>query len=243
MTEETKAPVPKILVVEDERNLAEGIAENLEAEGYRVEIVGDGRSGLERILAETFDLVLLDVMLPEMDGFTVCERVRREDRKTPILFLTAKGGIDDRVRGLEAGGDDYLPKPFHLKELLARIRTILRRWEWYAEEPTVSEPIRFGENTFDLKTFEATAWDESEHTLTHKEALILKLLSEHPREVISREEILDRVWGYDVFPSTRTVDNFILRLRKRFEPDPESPRYFLTVRGVGYRFVPEGEIA
>jgi len=230
-----------ILVVEDEQNLAEGIAENLEAEGYRAEIARDGKSGLEKILSGRYGLVILDVMLPEMDGFTVCEMVRRQDKATPILFLTAKGGIDDRLRGLEAGGDDYLPKPFHLRELLLRVRAILRRWEWYSEGPAAGAPIRFGSNEFDLRTFQARAWDGTTDTLTHKEAMILKALAERPGEVISREDLLEKVWGYDVFPSTRTIDNFILRLRKRFEPDPENPRFFHTVRGVGYRFVPEGE--
>ncbi|MCP4662819.1 MAG: response regulator transcription factor [bacterium] len=230
-----------ILVVEDERNLAEGIAENLEAEGYRAEIARDGKSGLEKILSRRYGLVILDVMLPEMDGFTVCEMVRRQDKVTPILFLTAKGGIHDRIRGLEAGGDDYLPKPFHLQELLLRIKAILRRWEWYSEEPTAGSPLRFGDNELDLRTFQARAWDGATHSLTHKEAMILKALAERPGEVISREDLLEKVWGYDVFPSTRTIDNFILRLRKRFEPDPENPRFFHTVRGVGYRFVPEGE--
>ena len=232
---------PRILVVEDERNLAKGIAENLEAEGYCAEIAGDGLTGLEKILEGQYSLVLLDVMLPGLDGFTVCERVREKDNETPILFLTAKGGTDDRIRGLEAGGDDYLAKPFHLRELLLRIKTILRRWEWYEEGPSAKEPIRFGDNEFDLTTFQARAWDGTKHTLTHKEALILKALAESPGEVISREDLLDKVWGYEVFPSSRTIDNFVLRLRKRFEPDPENPCYFHTVRGVGYRFVPEGE--
>ncbi|UCF69257.1 MAG: response regulator transcription factor [Acidobacteriota bacterium] len=232
-----------ILVVEDELHLAEGIAENLEAEGYRAEIVGDGKSGLERILSGKFDLVILDVMLPEMDGFSVCEEVRRRGKETPILFLTAKGGVDDRIRGLQSGGDDYLSKPFHLTELLLRVQVILRRWEWYAGQGAGSDVIRFGENVFDTRTFKGRSWDGQEHSLTHKEAMILKALSERPSEVISREDLLEKVWGYDVYPSTRTIDNFILRLRKRFEPDPEQPRYFHTVWGVGYRFTPEGEKA
>ena len=240
MTRERAQGQPTILVVEDERNLAEGIAENLEAEGYLAEIASDGLEGLAKILEGSYSLVLLDVMLPGLDGFSVCEKVREKDNETPILFLTAKGGTDDRIRGLEAGGDDYLAKPFHLRELLLRIKTILRRWEWYDEGSSTKEPIRFGDNDFDLSTFQAKAWDGTHHTLTHKEALILKALAESPGEVISREDLLDKVWGYEVFPSTRTIDNFVLRLRKRFEPDPENPQYFHTVRGVGYRFVPEG---
>ncbi len=234
---------PTILVVEDERNLAEGIAENLRLEGYKVEISGDGRSALERILGGRYSLVILDVMLPKMDGYTVCEEVRKHDKKTPILFLTAKGGINDRIRGLEAGGDDYLPKPFHLKELLLRVGTILRRWQWYTEDQAPSKPIMFGNNEFDLHTFEGRAWDGRVHTLTHKEAMILKVLAEQPDQVVPREELLDQVWGYDVFPSTRSVEQLIVRLREKFEPDPGQPRHFHTVRGVGYRFSPEGEIS
>ncbi len=230
-----------ILVVEDEAHLASGIAENLEAEGYRARIVHDGKAALDRILGGDYDLVILDVMLPEMDGFTVCEQARRQGEVTPVLFLTAKGGVDDRIRGFEAGGDDYLPKPFHLRELLLRVRVILRRWQWYRSTSAKESVIRFGENEFNFLTFEGRSWDGASQELTQKEAMILKALADHDREVVSREDLLERVWGYDVYPSTRTIDNFISRLRKRFEPDPEHPRYFHTVRGVGYRFTPEGE--
>lgn len=228
-----------ILVVEDDPNMAKGISENLEAEGYRTEIVHDGRTALARILEGDFDLVILDVMLPELDGFAICERARAEGVVTPVLFLTAKDGVDDRIRGLEAGGDDYMEKPFHLRELLLRSRVILRRWRWYRGE---GEPvIRFGDNEFDLRTFEGRSWDGAKQSLTHKEAMILRALAERAGAVVSREDLLEKVWGYEVYPSTRTIDNFILRLRRRFEPDPERPRYFHTVRGVGYRFTPEGE--
>lgn len=231
---------PKILVVEDERNLAEGISENLRLEGYSAEIAGDGATALERILGGEFSLVILDVMLPKMDGFTVCEEVRKRDRKTPILFLTAKGGINDRIRGLEAGGDDYLPKPFHLKELLLRVGTILRRWEWYGGSETPADTLNFADNEIDFRTFEARAWNGRSHSLSHKEAMILKVLAERPDEVVPREDLLDRVWGYDVFPSTRTVEQFVVRLREKFEPEPDRPRHLHTVRGVGYRFSPKG---
>lgn len=228
-----------ILVVEDDPNMAKGISENLEAEGYRTEIVHDGRTALARILEGDFDLVILDVMLPELDGFAICARARAEGVVTPVLFLTAKDGVDDRIRGLEAGGDDYMEKPFHLRELLLRSRVILRRWRWYRGE---DEPvIRFGDNEFDLRTFEGRSWDGAKQSLTHKEAMILRALAERAGAVVSREDLLEKVWGYEVYPSTRTIDNFILRLRRRFEPDPEQPRYFHTVRGVGYRFTPEGE--
>lgn len=230
----------RILVVEDEVRLAAGIAENLVAEGYQPEMVHDGASGLAKIMTNEFDLVILDVMLPEMDGFEVCRRARDRGSVVPILFLTAKGGIDDRIRGLESGGDDYMEKPFHLDELLLRVKVILRRWKWYEGDPLARRAIRFGDNEFDPSTFEGRSWDGVNHTLTQKEALILRALDERAGEVVSREKLLEKVWGYEVYPSTRTIDNFILRLRKRFEPDPERPLYFHTVRGVGYRFTPEG---
>jgi two-component system alkaline phosphatase synthesis response regulator PhoP len=229
-----------ILVADDETNLARGIAENLLAEGYRVTTVGDGIAALEEILRGAYDLVLLDVMMPGLDGFAVCEEARRQGIVTPILFLTARSGVDDRIRGLEAGGDDYLPKPFHLKELLLRVRVILRRWSWYAEGADESK-LAFGGNEVDFRTFRARAFDGATHQLTQKEAMILKALSERQGEVVSRDELLEKAWGYELYPSSRTVDNFILRLRKRFEPDPEKPRFFHTMRGVGYRFTARGE--
>lgn len=233
MTEQQTA---RILIVEDERHLAEGIRENLELEGYDATIAPDGRTGLDRIRSGGFDLVLLDVMLPGLDGFTVCEMAREEGHQVPVLFLTARGSADDRVRGLEAGGDDYLPKPFHLKELLLRVAAILRRRSWYGALPTEGAVLRFGGNEVDFRTYRARAWDGTEHALTQKEVMLAKALAEANGEVVGREEILEKVWGYDVFPSTRTIDNFIVRLRKRFERDPERPRHFHTVRGVGYRF-------
>lgn len=229
-----------VLVADDEANLARGIAENLIAEGYRVTTVGDGIAALEEILRGGYDLVVLDVMMPGLDGFAVCEEARRQGIVTPILFLTARSGVDDRIRGLEAGGDDYLPKPFHLKELLLRVRVILRRWSWYAEGGDEAK-LAFGGNEVDFRTFRARAFDGGVHQLTQKEAMILKALAERQGEVVSRDELLEKAWGYELYPSSRTVDNFILRLRKRFEPDPERPRYFHTMRGVGYRFTARGE--
>ena len=230
-----------ILVVDDEEHLAQGIAENLEAEGFRATTVGEGRQALELIRRGGFDLVLLDVMLPGLDGFTICETARQEGIQTPILFLTAKGSVDDRVHGLEAGGDDYLPKPFDMEELLARVKTILKRWSWYARDAERSQLLRFGGNEFDFATFQGRSWDGTEQQLTQKEAVILKVLAEREGEVVSREELLDKAWGYELYPSTRTIDNFIVRLRKRFERDAQAPRHFHTVRGIGYRFTARGE--
>lgn len=225
-----------ILVVEDEVNLAQGIRENLEAEGFQVDVAFDGKVALEKILSTPFDLVLLDVMLPEMDGFTICESARARGKEVPVLFLTAKSSVDDRIRGLEAGGDDYLPKPFHLKELLLRVKAIIRRRTWYSAMPKSGDAVEFNGNQFDFRTFQGRSFDGQQQVLTQKEAMILKVLAEQEGQVVSREEILDKVWGYDLYPSTRTIDNFIVRMRKRFERDPEHPVHFHTVRGVGYRF-------
>ena len=232
----------RILVVEDYQHLAAGGVENLRADVYAVESVADGRRALEWLAGGSCGLVVLDVMLPEVDGFTVCRTLRERGDNTPVLFLTARGDPIDRVRGLEAGGDDYLAKPFHLRELLLRIRAILRRWDWYQSAAAADGAVlRFGGNEVDFRAFRARSWNGIAQELTEKEAMILKVLTERPGEIVSREDLLERVWGYDVFPSTRTVDNFILRLRKRFERDPARPQHFLTVWGVGYRFLIEGE--
>ena len=228
----------RILVVDDEAHLADGVGEILEAEGYRTEVAHDGAEGLRKALDGAFDLILLDVMMPKMDGLRTCEELRRNGVHTPVLFLTVKGGPEDRIRGLEAGGDDYLAKPFHLKELLLRVAAILRRRQGYARTKST---LSFGGNEVDFLTYHARGWDDTEHTLTHKEAMILKILAEPAGAIVPREDILDKVWGYEVYPSTRTIDNFIVRLRKRFERNPEAPEHFHTVRGVGYRFTREAE--
>jgi two-component system alkaline phosphatase synthesis response regulator PhoP len=225
--------VARILVVDDEAHLADGIRENLAAEGYETAIAYDGAAGLAALTAEPFDLAIVDVMMPRMDGLELCASMRREGIQTSVLFLTVKGAPEDRVRGFEAGGDDYLTKPFHLQELLLRVAAILRRSRWYED---ASPNLEFGGNRIDFRTYKASAWDGTEHHLTHKEAMIVQALAERETEIVTREEILDRVWGYEVFPSTRTIDNFIVRIRKRFERNPEEPLHFHTVRGVGYRF-------
>ena len=232
-----------VLVVEDDANLAAGVMENLRAEGYEVSLAGDGEQALTWLAAHGCALVVLDVMLPGADGLTVCRTLRARGNTTPVLFLTARGDPADRVRGLEAGGDDYLAKPFHLQEFLLRVRAILRRWDWYRSASATADTavLRFGGNEVDFRVFRARAWTGETQELTEKEAMILKVLAEHTGQIVSREDLLERVWGYDVFPSTRTVDNFILRLRKRFEKDPANPRHFLTVWGVGYRFMTEAE--
>jgi two-component system alkaline phosphatase synthesis response regulator PhoP len=205
--------------------------------------VTDGRQALDWLGTEHVGLIVLDVMLPEVDGFTVCRTLRAQGNNTPVLFLTARGDPADRVRGLESGGDDYLAKPFHLQEFLLRVRAILRRWDWYrnASATAATAVLKFGDNEVDFRAFRARSWNGLAQELTEKEAMILKVLAERPGEIVSREDLLERVWGYDVFPSTRTVDNFILRLRKRFERDPANPKHFITVWGVGYRFMTQGE--
>ncbi len=234
---------PAILVVEDDPHLAAGVAENLRAEGYAVHHIGDGREALNWLRDGRCELIVLDVMLPHVDGLEVCRTLREKGDNTPVLFLTARGDPQDRIFGLEAGGDDYLAKPFHLQEFLLRVRAILRRREWYqrASASPADATLRFGGNEVDFRAFRARAWNGVTQELTEKEAMILKVLAARPGEIVSREDLLERVWGYDVFPSTRTVDNFILRLRKRFERDPAQPRHFLTVWGVGYRFLAAGE--
>lgn len=235
--------VPRVLVVEDDPHLAAGLAENLRAEGFWVATVGDGRQAVDWFRDSSCDLIVLDVMLPSMDGFAVCRALREGGTNTPVLFLTARGDPADRIRGLEAGGDDYLAKPFHLQEFLLRTRAILRRWSWYQSSSATpaSAVLRFGGNEVDFRAFRGRSFKGEEQELTEKEAMILKVLAEKPGEIVSREDLLEKVWGYDVFPSTRTVDNFILRLRKRFERDPANPVHFLTVWGVGYRFLMDGQ--
>ncbi len=229
------APLWRILLVEDDPDLAAGVRDNLVAEGYRVRLAGTGDGGLDLALREGFDLVILDIMLPGMDGFAVCRELRARGCEVPVLFLTARSESEDRVRGLEEGGDDYLSKPFDLRELLARVAAILRRARWYSGEGG-DEPLCFGGNEVDLLRYRAVDRHGETHAMTHKEAQVLKYLAEREGEVVSRDEILDRVWGYGSFPSARTIDNFIVRLRRRFEADPAKPAHIQTVHGAGYRF-------
>jgi two-component system alkaline phosphatase synthesis response regulator PhoP len=182
-------------------------------------------------------LIVLDVMLPGIDGFEVCARLRKEGNEVPVLFLTARTESDDRVRGLEAGGDDYLGKPFDLRELILRVRAILKRSQWAREPSSAGDELVLGDARVDFKRFTASM-GEREVRLSTKETLILRLLAERAGEVVSRAEILDRVWGYDAFPTTRTIDNFVVRLRRILEPDPSQPRYLHTIRGTGYRLTP-----
>ncbi|MGA1582881.1 MAG: response regulator transcription factor [Saprospiraceae bacterium] len=225
----------RILLVEDEESIRDVVKLNLEIEGFEVVTAKNGREALKCIDDQHFDLMLLDIMLPEIDGLQVCEQVRLTNREMPILMLTAKGTDTDRISGLKRGADDYLTKPFNLEELLLRVHNLLRRSGKKTEIEL--EEYRFGNNHVNFATFEATG-NDGPFVLTKKEAMLLKLLVERKNEVVSREQILQAVWGYDIYPSTRTIDNFILSFRKYFEEDPKSPRHFLSVRGVGYKFRP-----
>lgn len=230
---------PRILLVEDELSLAEGIKLNMELEGLPCTWITRGDEALRRILAERWDLVILDVMLPGMDGFSVCERVREAKNTTPILFLTAKNTEDDRVHGFETGGDDYLGKPFQVRELLVRVRAILRREAWYKNR-TLGSRQKFGPHWVDFDNF-CGEGPGGPFQLGVKESMILKLLMERAGQVVSRADILDKVWGEDAYPTTRTVDNFIVRIRRVMEADPHHPRWIHTIRSVGYQFDPEGK--
>lgn len=223
----------RLLLVEDEEHIAEAVQDALRDEGFEVTWVAEGEDALQLLRGGSFDLVLLDVRLPGIDGFETCRTLRERGDTTPVLFLTALRDTDSRVRGLAIGGDDYLPKPFHLAELLARIHGILRRREWYARLPLEGPRARVGEAEVDLGAREIRRGGQT-HRLSEKETMILKLLLERRGETVARDRILDTVWGYDAFPTPRTVDNFVVRLRKALEPDADAPRYLLTVRGVGY---------
>lgn len=231
----TTEPAPRILVVEDEPVLREILVDNLEAEGFAVEIAADGQQALDSWSAAPPDLVVLDVMLPFVSGFDICERMRSTGDQTPVLFLSARSQPEDRVRGLKAGGDDYLVKPFNLTEFLLRVSNMLRRRGWAPESDTLS----FAGHTVDFRTWRVVLADGSEEMLGEREHGVLRLLARHPNEVVSREQMLDEVWGRDAWPSSRTVDNVMVRLRRLFESDDGPPAHFHTVWGVGYRFTPE----
>jgi DNA-binding response OmpR family regulator len=221
----------RLLIIEDELPMRTALADVLTAEGYRVLTAPDGESGLQRALAEKPDLILLDIMMPKLDGYAVCAELRRHGHAVPILMLTAKGQIEDRVTGLDAGADDYLVKPFSTEELLARVRAMLRRSHRQIRAATA---LVLGDARIDLIKQTATRGRKTLH-LTAKEFAMLRLMAESPGEPISRERFLDAVWGYTAFPTTRTVDNHIATLRAKIEPDPDAPRWIKTVHGTGYK--------
>ena len=221
----------RILIIEDETPMRTALADLLAGEGYRTLTAVDGESGLQRTLTEKPDLILLDIMLPKLDGFALCAELRRLSSAVPVLMLTAKGQIEDRVTGLDAGADDYLVKPFSTEELLARVRALLRRVERKTKSPV---KLKLAETEIDLARQTVFHGRKPVH-LTAKEFAMLRLLAEAEGEPVTRERFLDVVWGYTAFPTTRTVDNHIASLRAKLEKNPDDPRWLKTVHGVGYK--------
>jgi two-component system alkaline phosphatase synthesis response regulator PhoP len=228
----------RILLVEDEEHLIDAIKLNLELEDYTVKVAEDGKKAIELWENQRFDLILLDIMLPNVDGLTVCETIRLKDSEIPILILSAKGSSTDKIQGLKAGADDYLLKPFNLEELLLRIQILVKKGEKLRQNRSeVDEKFNFGFNSINFTTYEFEGVNRQKGQLTAREIQLLKLLIERKNEVVSRDTILELIWGVDVYPSTRTIDNYLLNFRKYFEEDPKSPQFFHSVRGIGYKFI------
>jgi len=225
----------KILLVEDEDSLAVGLDYNLTEEGYKISWAKDGKQALDYFEKQEFDLILLDIMLPYYDGFQVSQKIREKSPQIPILMLTARTAPTDRVHGLESGADDYITKPFHLKELLLRIKGMLKRKEWYKKVTSASPVFKFGENEINFSNFQCRAGGH-EFQLTQREAMVIKYLIDNEGKIVSRNDLLENVWNLSSDIETRTVDNFIVRLRKYFEPNPAQPVYIKSVRSVGYVF-------
>lgn len=235
----TRRPI-RLLLVEDEEHLAAGLRLNLELDGFEAVVAASGREAAEALLSSrAFDAIVLDVMLPDIDGFTLCERLRASGNYTPVLMLTARNDPEDRVRGLEAGADDYLSKPFELPELLARVRSLLRRrrWDRREEKAAPGSVVTIGQARIDFESHEVTVRGEP-LKLTRLELDLLRYFVEHPGKVVSRQHLLEEVWKLHNYSTARTVDNFVSRLRRHFEPDPQNPTHILSVRGAGYKFVP-----
>ncbi len=234
-------PPTRILLVEDEQHLAAGLKLNFELDGYEVEVAGTGREAARLLLQDAhYDAIVLDVMLPDVDGFSLCQKLRLSGNTTPVLMLTARGSTEDRVEGLNVGADDYLTKPFDLEELRARLRSLLRRRAWDGKPTDVARPsnvLRLGGAVIDFDTHVVTVAGQPVH-LTALELELLRYFAEHPGRVLGREELQQKVWRLNDYPSQRMVDNFIMRLRRHFEPDPRNPVLFVSVRGAGYKFVP-----
>ncbi|MCC6687796.1 MAG: response regulator transcription factor [Saprospiraceae bacterium] len=223
----------RILLVEDEESILTTLKLNLEFEGYEVVYATDGKTALDLFKSQYFHLVVLDIMIPILSGLDVCEQIRLTDSETPIIFLTARDTIPNKIDGLKKGADDYLTKPFSFEELLLRIKNLIKRSAH--TPPDIADAYTFGENIVNFKTYEAKGVNGT-FELTLKEAKLIKLLVERKNEVVSRQQILQAVWGYEIYPSTRTIDNFILSFRKYFEKDQKNPVYFHSIRGVGYKF-------
>jgi two-component system, OmpR family, alkaline phosphatase synthesis response regulator PhoP len=225
-----------ILIVEDEENLHETLKLNLEMEGYEVSSAFDGSQALKAVQNEYFDLIIMDIMLPEIDGISVTETIRIKNIEVPILILSAKNSSADKVLGLRKGADDYLTKPFNLEELLLRVEKLILKNKKLQVQEKIGDTYSFGNNKVDFKAQEAVSYKGEIVQLSKKESMLLKLLIENKGDVVTREKILQVVWGYNVYPATRTIDNFILNFRKYFEEDSRNPKYFHSVRGVGYKY-------
>ena len=225
-----------ILLVEDEENLQDTLRLNFEMEGYEVTSAYTGPEALKAFQNEYFDLIILDVMLPDLDGISVCENIRLVNGDVPILMLSAKNQSADRILGLRKGADDYLTKPFSLEELLLRVNLLIHKSQRISSKQPLPDVYFFGKNSINFKSLECTTKEGEVMALTKKEGMLLKLLIENKNEVVTREKILQAVWGYNVYPTTRTVDNFILSFRKYFEEDSRHPKFFHSVRGIGYKF-------
>ena len=228
-------PNHSILLVEDEINLHDALKLNLSLEGYEVSSAYDGPEALKQIEQAHFDLIILDVMLPGLDGYSITERVRLNNIQTPILILSAKNTSANKIQGLKTGADDYMTKPFNLEELLLRVSKLIQK-SLPASSPVTFDKYTFEGNQFDFNLLEAITFTGEKITLTKKESMLLKLLIDNKNTVVSRERILQTVWGYNVFPNTRTIDNFILNFRKYFERDVRNPLHFISIRGIGYKF-------
>ncbi len=232
----SKTTKATLLIAEDEESLREALKLNLELEGYEVTAVDNGPAVIRTVKNEYFDLIILDIMLPEMDGITVCETIRMQHNDVPILFLSARNTGADRVEGLKKGGDDYMTKPFNLEELLLRVDKLVTKNKKIKEPQSRPDVYEFEGCKIDFAAHECIDKNKETQELSKKEAALLKLLIEHEGEVVSREQILQIVWGYNVYPTTRTIDNFILNFRKFFEVDSRNPKHFHSIRGIGYKF-------
>lgn len=223
-----------VLLIEDEPNLVAGLRDALEHHGYGVLVAHDGDQGLELAMSGQADLILLDVMLPGKSGLEVCAEIRQRGVGTPVIMLTAKSQEEDKISGLDTGADDYVTKPFSVSELLARVRAHLRRAD---DGGALPDRVEIGSAVVDFKKY-AVFKDEHQHDLTDREVAMLRLMIEHPHEVITRDRLLDEVWGLNAYPTTRTIDTFVYRLRQKIEDDSQNPQHLLTVRGAGYKFIP-----
>lgn len=226
----------KILVVDDEPAMREGLSDNLSLEGYKVQTAQNGEAALEAINQDTFDIVILDVMMPKVSGFDVCKSLRKDNNNVPIILLTAKGEEMDRVLGLEFGADDYIAKPFSLRELLARIKAVLRRTQTIASTAVENQTHLIGKMKVNFEKYEAWIGNQKVK-LSYREFEVLRFLWDNRQKVVSRNDLLKSIWRYDEFPTTRTIDNFILRIRQKVEVTPNKPKVIVTVHGIGYKML------